>query len=160
MGDKNPSDFRGLLAILSLLVVAISGAVIWFFSISPEGETPMELSEGIWQSLMRALDSGAIGGDSDWTFRLIAFFVTLGGIFILCTLIGVLGSGIEAKLNELRKGKSFVIERDHTRILGWSSKVFAIISELVIANENKKNPRIVILADMDKVEMEDEIRIH
>jgi len=80
-----PIAMISLLAILSLLVVAISGAFIWLFSISPEEETPMELSEGIWQSLMRALDSGAIGGDSDWTFRLVAFFVTLGGIFILST---------------------------------------------------------------------------
>jgi voltage-gated potassium channel Kch len=153
-----PIAMISLLAILSLLVVLITGTVIWFFQISPEGEAPMDFTEGFWQSLMRALDSGAIGGDADWTFRLVAFFVTLGGIFILSTLIGVLGSGIEAKLDELRKGKSFVIEKDHTLILGWSSKVFAIISELVIANENKKNPRIVILADMDKVEMEDEIR--
>jgi len=80
-----PIAMISLLAILSLLVVAISGAFIWLFSISPEEETPMELSEGIWQSLMRALDSEAIGGDSDWTFRLVAFFVTLGGIFILST---------------------------------------------------------------------------
>jgi voltage-gated potassium channel Kch len=58
----------------------------------------------------------------------------------------------------LRKGKSFVIEDNHTLILGWSSKIFTIISELVIANESQKNPRIVILADIDKTEMEDEIR--
>ena len=30
----------------------------------------------------------------------------------------------------------------------------------MIANENQKKPRIVILADKDKVEMEDEIRGH
>ena len=51
-----------------------------------------------------------------------------------------------------------MIESDHTLILGWSSKIFTIISELAIANENQKKPRIVVLADMDKVEMEDEIR--
>src|SRR6185369_5687657 len=37
-------------------------------------------------------------------------------------------------------------------------KVFTIISELVQANENRSKPRIVILAEVDKVEMEDEIR--
>ncbi len=153
-----PIAMISLLAILSLLVVVITGTVIWFFHISPQGEAPLDFSEGFWQSLMRALDSGAMGGDSDWTFRMVAFFVTLGGIFILSTLIGVLGSGIEAKLDELRKGKSFVIEKDHTLILGWSSKIFTVISELIIANENRRNPRIVILADMDKIEMEDEIR--
>jgi voltage-gated potassium channel Kch len=58
----------------------------------------------------------------------------------------------------MRKGRSRVIERNHTLILGWSSKVYSIIGELIIANENQKNPCIVILADMDKVDMEDDIR--
>jgi voltage-gated potassium channel Kch len=72
-------------------------------------------------------------------------------------LIGVLSSGIEGKLDELRKGRSEVIERDHTIIYNWSPSIFDIISELTIANASRKRPRIVILADKDKVEMEDEI---
>lgn len=156
--SRGPIAMIALLAILSLLVVAIAGAVIWLFHISPEGAEPMNFAEGTWQSLMRTLDSGTMGGDTGWAFRIVAFLVTLGGIFIISTLIGVLGTGIEGKLEELRKGKSFVIEQNHTLILGWSSKIFTIISELVIANENSKNPRIVVLADMDKVEMEDGIR--
>jgi voltage-gated potassium channel Kch len=156
--SKGPIAMIALLGILSLLVVVIAGAVIALFHITPEGDEPMGFIEGMWQSLMRALDSGAVGGDSGWEFRSIAFVVTLGGIFILSTLIGVLGSGIESKLEDLRKGRSMVIEKDHTLILGWSSKIFTIISELIVANENQKNPRIVILADIDKVEMEDEIR--
>ena len=156
--SKGPIAMISLLAIMSLLVVIVAGIVLSLFSISPEGAEPMGFIESVWQSLMRTLDSGTMGGDNGWGFRIIAFVVTLGGIFIISTLIGVLGSGIEEKLEQLRKGKSFVIEQNHTLILGWSSKVFTIISELVIANENQKNPRIVILADKDKVEMEDEIR--
>ncbi|MET0362829.1 MAG: hypothetical protein ABW048_13865, partial [Sphingobium sp.] len=48
-------------------------------------------------------------------------------------------------------------ENDHTIIFNWSSSIFDIISELIIANESRKNPRIVIMSDRDKVEMEDEI---
>jgi voltage-gated potassium channel Kch len=84
--------------------------------------------------------------------------VTLGGLFIVSTLIGVLASGISSKLDDLRKGHSFVVEKGHTLILGWSEKIFPIISELLIANENQKNPVIVILGLKDKVEMEDEIK--
>ena len=158
MMSKGPIAMISLLALMSLLVVAIAGAVIGLCHIAPAGEEPMGFIEGSWQSLMRTLDSGTMGGDTGWGFRIVSFFVTLGGVFIISTLIGVLGSGIEGKLEELSKGKSFVIEKDHTLILGWSPKVFTIISELVIANENQKNPRIVILADKDKVEMEDEVR--
>ena len=42
-------------------------------------------------------------------------------------------------------------------ILNWSSSIFDVLSELAIANQSRKNPRIVIMADRDKVEMEDEI---
>ncbi|MGK3947004.1 potassium transporter TrkA, partial [Streptomyces caeruleatus] len=55
-------------------------------------------------------------------------------------------------------GRSFVVENNHTLILGWSPAIFTVISELVEANVNRKNARIVILADKDKVEMEDELR--
>jgi K+/H+ antiporter YhaU regulatory subunit KhtT len=61
-------------------------------------------------------------------------------------------------LQELRKGKSVIIEKDHVLILGWSDQIFAVISELITANENLKKSCIAILADKDKVEMEDEIK--
>ena len=65
---------------------------------------------------------------------------------------------LERSLTKFLPDISFVIEENHTLILGWSTKVFTIISELTIANENQKRPRVVVLADKDKVEMEDEIR--
>jgi len=43
-------------------------------------------------------------------------------------------------------------------VLGWSAQIFTILNELMIANENQNKARIVILADIDKVKMEDEIR--
>ena len=51
-----------------------------------------------------------------------------------------------------------MIESGHTVILGWSTQVFSIISELVIANANQRRSCIAILAEKDKVAMEDEIR--
>ncbi len=108
---------------------------------------------------MRTLDSGTMGGDTGWLFRGIMFVVTLGGIFVVSTLIGVLSNGIESQMSRLRKGRSRVLENDHTVILGWSPQVFTIISELVLANENRRIGAVIaILADRDKLEMEDEIR--
>src|SRR5690606_18583095 len=37
-------------------------------------------------------------------------------------------------------------------------KVLPIVAELCIANESRKRPAIVVLADRDKVELEDELR--
>jgi ion channel POLLUX/CASTOR len=133
-------------------------------AITPEPAGGFSFLEGTWQSLMRSMDAGTVAGDpaedsgEGWAYRLWGLAVTFGGIFILSSLIGILTSGLESKLEELRKGKSFVCEEKHTLILGWSSRIFRIVSELAIANGNATRPRVVILADKDKIEMEDEIR--
>lgn len=147
----------GWLAVLSFVIIFIAGAIVAITGITPEGSEPLNFIEGMWQSLMRTMDAGTIGGDSGWSFRMIMIIVTFGGIFIFSALIGILTSGLEQKIEQMRKGRSKVIETNHTLILGWSSKIFPIISELIIANENQKKPRIVIMSDRDKVEMDDEI---
>jgi voltage-gated potassium channel Kch len=122
--------------------------------------------EAAWQALMRSLDAGTVGGDAatndgnGWAFRAWGLVITLSGLFIVGSLISILSSGLESKLEALRKGHSLVCEENHTLILGWSSRLFLIISELAIANANTKKPRIVILADQDKIDMEDQIRSH
>ena len=153
----------GWLGLVSLLIVIIATIIILTTGIAPEapeGQEAQSLSpaEAFWQSLMRSMDPGTLAGDTGWKYRALMLVVTIGGIFIVSLLISVLSSGLQNKLEELREGRSFVVEENHTLILGWSSRIFLIISELVIANENQKHPRIVILADKDKVEMEEEIR--
>jgi K+/H+ antiporter YhaU regulatory subunit KhtT len=155
---RGASALITMLGIITLIIIVIAGAVLITTGITPEGETSISLWEGMWRSLMRTLDAGTMGGDAGWGFRWVMFVVTLGGVFIVSALIGIINNAISDKLEELRKGKSFVIEKNHTLILGWSEKIFNIISELVIANENQRRPRIVVLADRDKVEMEDEIK--
>ena len=149
----------GMLFVLSLLVVLVAGAIISIASFAQEGETaPLSFGEAAWESLMRTLDSGTMGGDTGTGFRIVMLFVTLGGIFVVSALIGVLNNGIEDQMARLRKGRSRVLESNHTLILGWSAQIFTILNELMTANENQPNARIVILADKDKVEMEDEIK--
>jgi ion channel POLLUX/CASTOR len=149
----------GMLFVLSLIVVLIAGAVISAAGFVQEGETAhLSLGEAMWESLMRTLDSGTMGGDTGTGFRVVMLFVTLGGIFVVSALIGVLNNGIEAQMERLRKGRSIVLESNHTLVLGWSPQIFTVLKELMTANENQNSARIVVLADKDKVEMEDEIR--
>lgn len=145
------------LGALSLSVIVLAGIVISLFKIAPGGEGRLTFFEAAWQSLMRTLDAGTMGGDQGWAFRIAMFVVTLGGVFIISTLIGVLTSGVESKLESLRKGRSRVLESGHTVILGWSEQVFTLISELVEANANVSKACIVVMGDHDKLEMEEEI---
>ena len=150
----------GMLFVLSLIVVFVAGSIISAAGFVQEGETAARLpfGEAVWESLMRTLDSGTMGGDTGTGFRIVMLFVTLGGIFVVSALIGVLNNGIEDQMARLRKGRSRVLESNHTLVLGWSAQIFTILIELMIANENQPKARIVILADKDKVEMEDEIK--
>ena len=156
--SRDPIALIGWLALVSVAVILVVAVIVTLAGIAPEGSSRLGLAEAAWMSLMRTLDSGTMGGDLGWGFRFAMLAVTLGGIFVISTLIGVLTSGIEEKLGAMRKGRSRVIESNHTVILGWSQQIFSILSELVIANANQRRPSIVVLADRDKVEMEDEIR--
>ena len=152
-----PIAVIGWLAVVSFVMIAFAGAVLTVTRFAQEGGQPLDFVEAFWESLMRTLDSGTMGGDTGWGFRIVMLFVTLTGIFVVSTLIGVISSGVDSKLDELRKGRSKVLENDHTVILNWSPSIFDIISELVVANQSRRRGRIVIMADKDKVEMEDAI---
>lgn len=142
------------LALVSLVFIVLMAVLVSLSGLAPEGSDRLNLPEALWGVLMRTLDSGAVGGDTGWGFRLFMLFVTFGGIFVVSTLIGLLSSGIDAKLDDLRKGRSRVIETDHIVILGWSLQIFTLISELALANANRSDTCIVILSENDKVEME------
>lgn len=148
------------LAMMSLFTILVLGLVIVIFGIraDPEAQSGLSFIEGAWQSLMATLDSGTMGGDEGWAFRSVRFVATLVGIFLISILIGIISAAIDAKIENLRKGKSRVLESNHTLILGWSSKIYSIIQEIILANENLKKPVIVVFAEQDKVAMEDALR--
>jgi ion channel POLLUX/CASTOR len=147
-----------MLAVMTaLLLLVAAGAVAAF------GVAPVDDDEGffhlVWRSLIHAMDAGSIGEDKgSVAFLSIMLTVTLGGIFILSTLIGILNTSIGSLLDGLRKGKSVVAESRHTVILGYTEKVHTLLHELAEANANQRNACVVILSDRDKVAMDDEIR--
>ena len=158
--SNGPIAIISWLALVTFLLVIIAGFFLFIFGLSanPIENEPFDLIEGIWQSLMRVLDAGTVTGDEGWAFRLFMLLITIAGLFIFSSLIGSISSGIDESISNLRKGKSKVIETNHTLILGYSSMIYSVISESCLANESQKKAIIVILADRDKVEMEDDIR--
>ncbi|QIG43987.1 potassium transporter TrkA [Nocardioides anomalus] len=143
----------------TLLLIVVFAFILTVTGVHQEGEDRGFFSD-LFYNLLHALDPGTVGGDTGtWGWKLTMLALTLGGLFIVSALIGVLASGIDTKLADLRRGRSIVLEEDHTVILGWSESIFTIISELTLANESRKDPVIVILADRDKVDMEDELKV-
>ncbi|MCS5719930.1 hypothetical protein N1027_17505 [Herbiconiux sp. CPCC 205763] len=155
---------RGTVALMLLLgaatavFVIILAVVVYVVRAYPDDAPTADFWDVLWGNLMRTLDPGTMGGDTGWGFRALMLVVTVGGLIIVASLIGIISGAFDSKVDELRKGRSRVLESGHTLILGWSPKVFSIVSELAIANESRGRSAIVVLADRDKVEMEDAIR--
>ncbi|GAB4571749.1 MAG: lipoprotein [Anaerolineales bacterium] len=157
--SKGPAAMIGGLAVVSIAIILIAAAIVRLQVALTGSGVDIPFGEVAWMSLMRTLDAGNMADDETVGFRAVMLFVTIGGIFIVSTLIGVLSNGLEERIEQLRKGRSLVLENDHTLILGWTPQIFTVISELVTANESRKSGAvIVVLADQDKVEMEDAIK--
>ncbi len=148
----------GYLGLATLTLIAIATLIVLVGGFTPNGGRH-SLPGQIFTAFTHAIDPGTIAGDTGrWPFVVAMLVTTLAGLMVVSALIGVLATGLDAKLQELRKGRSLVLESDHTLILGWSDTVYTILSELEIANASESDPCVVILADQDKIEMEDLIR--
>jgi Castor and Pollux, part of voltage-gated ion channel/Calcium-activated potassium channel slowpoke-like RCK domain len=147
------------LAAITFTLILIGATILAVIGIEDPARAGQKVGflEAFWLSLLRAIDPGTMGSDLGWPFRLVSLFVTIGGLFIAGSLIALLASAINRRVEELQAGRTIVAEHGHTLILGWSTKVFTIISELGIANENQADASIVILAPVDKITMEDAI---
>ncbi|MCJ7722603.1 MAG: hypothetical protein MUP03_00565, partial [Anaerolineales bacterium] len=59
----------GGLAVVSLLIITIAGAILTLGGrlLAPEGSNEgLSFIEGAWESLMRTFDAGTMGGDQGW----------------------------------------------------------------------------------------------
>jgi voltage-gated potassium channel Kch len=155
MISKGPFTLGIWLAFATLFMVLFVSLVVHISRIDPA----LGLPAIFWTMLLQALAPNPVDVNAGpWRFLLAMLVITLGGIFMVSIFIGIVTSGLENKVQSLRRGRSKVIEKNHTVILGWDEHIFTIISELAIAYETHARSCIVILGDKDKVEMEDEIR--
>ena len=144
----------GLIAAAFVLFIAV---LLVILHLGPDDESTT-LPEGIWLALTRSLDSGTFTGDTGIWFRLLMLFVTCVGIFLAATIIGLIASGIDTRVQTLRRGRSLVVETGHTLIIGLSDKLIPIVSELVEANASERGRAIVVLTTEDTVEVNEDIR--
>ena len=147
----------GVLALATALVIAVTAAAVFFLKVGPGGED-QTIAELLWTNTVRVLGADDVAEGSELPFRIAMIFIAFVGVFVVANLIGIVSGAFDEKIAELRKGRSTVLESGHTVILGWNSKMTTVVGSLCEANLSARNAVIVILAERDKVEMEDEIR--
>lgn len=150
----------GILALLGILAVLLFAVIAVFLvvtGVGPGGERTT-FPEALWFALTRSLDPGTFSGDEGLSFRLTMLAVTLIGILLGAAIIGLVSSAIDRRLENLRRGRSLVVEEGHTLVLGDSDKVTAIITELIEANASERDRAVVVLTSDDPVDVSDAIR--
>ncbi|MFW2332293.1 CASTOR/POLLUX-related putative ion channel [Ilumatobacter sp.] len=145
------------LGVVTLLTVVLSSLLLAAAGVTFSGSNEDSFLEDFWQSLLRTMDPGTMAGDVGWGQRLLALAVTIFGILVAGTLIGVIASGVEARIDRMRRGRSVVIERDHIVILGASQRLPVVVDQLTIAYRKRGGRAIVVMDDRDPSEMVDAV---
>ncbi len=143
----------GWLAVASFALVGVITVAIEVVSPRDQREHPLRL---LWQTFLTTFSLSA-PDQGEWQVIMLWFVLAIGGLFFASALIGLLTTGLHRRLEQLRKGRSHVLEKNHTVILGWSDQIYTVISELLDANESRGRTAIAVLADQDKVVMEDRV---
>ncbi len=113
-----------------------------------------------WRVYVAVMEGSAAetDGDSNWLAKLSSIIGVMVGLILFSSMVAFITSVFKAKLDELRRGRSIVLETNHTLILGFGDRILEIIKELIEANDSEPDAAIVILAEDDKEYMDNKIR--
>jgi hypothetical protein len=143
-----------LLFVLALGVVGIHTILALVFSL-PVGD---KVGDKFWFYFTRILDAGTMGGDQGGMVRVVSTVDTILGVIVAGLLISALAGNFQERLDAIKRGGSPVMESGHFLVLGWSEKIYSVIDQLSEANLDKGKIIVVVMAERDKVEMEDKLR--
>nr|XP_009804671.1 PREDICTED: ion channel CASTOR-like isoform X7 [Nicotiana sylvestris] len=135
------------LLIATLLLISLGGLALF-------GVTDDSIADCLWLSWTYVANSGNHTNSEGIGPRLVSVSVSFGGMLIFAMMLGLVSDAISEKFDSLRKGRSEVVEQNHTLILGWSDKLGSLLNQLAIANESLGGGTVVVMAERDKEEME------
>lgn len=104
------------LLVATLLLICLGGLAL--FGVTVDG-----LADCLWLSWTYIADSGNHANSEGIGPRLVSVSISFGGMLIFAMMLGLVSDAISEKLDSLRKGRSEVVEQNHTLILGWSDKL-------------------------------------
>lgn len=104
------------LLVATLLLICLGGLALF-------GVTDDNLADCLWLSWTFVADSGNHANSEGIGPRLVSVSISFGGMLIFAMMLGLVSDSISEKFDSLRKGRSEVVEQNHTLILGWSDKL-------------------------------------
>lgn len=134
-----------LLAWAIVLLVAVTGGFLAYFL--SRGE--FGLAEEFWWSFLRLTDPGYLGDDEGMGRRIISTILTVAGyVLFMGTLVAIMTQWLFRQMRNFELGQTPVSFRNHTVLLGWTSRTLPIVRELLspVIPRDQVN-KIAVLAD-------------
>lgn len=142
------------LGVVTLVAVLISSLLLAVFGVGLSGSNEGGWLEDFWQSLLRVIDAGTMAGDVGWGRRILALLVTVFGLLVAGTLIGIIAAAVEDRIDGMRRGRSAVIESGHLVVLGASDQLPGLLEQVAIGSAPGQRTTVVVLADGDPAEID------
>lgn len=133
-------------------LLTVVGALV-FWALGIEWGERSGFGESLWRSFVIAIGKGVIG-NATWTQRIVTLVFIFASLFLAGSLVGLLVSAINRRLDAVRRGRSRVLERDQTVVLGASARLMPVLDEL-LAHPTSTSP-VVVLSEHDKLDLEDD----
>ena len=139
---------KGILYQLMVLIFIIITTLL-FVAIFMKITFKYPIVNGFWDSLMQFIDTGNISAaeESNGFNAIVATFlaVTFMGVCGWGLLIAMINNALQERIKNLSNGNSFIMERNHSIVLGYGEEVFTIIEEFIMGRSKK----IVVLSNYE-----------
>lgn len=116
--------------------------------------------DSMWEILQRAIDPGQLANENAWSSRLTLLIVTIFGLLLVSTLISIVNSTLERRIEDVRRGRRPVNFSDHVVLIGWNDAASKLIEELAIARIEGVDLQLVVFTENDPIELLNHISDH
>ena len=156
-----------LVLVLVALSVVLLGLNAYFFGLFSSAALEAEgidndlgggFLDSLWWSMKHVVDPGAFAEDygAPWPVLAISLALSVIGLSLLGIFIGFVTTSVQGRLEQLRQGRTEVMETGHTLILGWSNKIGSVLGFL---DQFGKRQVVAILAPNDMDDMQSQLRL-
>ena len=142
-------------ALLTVTALLITFGGLALYAVSAQER--VKLGNASWCAWTFVADAGNHADARGVGPRVVSVAISFGGMLVFALMVGLVSDAISEKVDSLKKGKSEVIESNHTLVLGWSDKLGSLLKQLAVANESLGGGVVVVLAERCKQEMESEV---
>lgn len=141
-----------MLFIGTTVLIGVSSLVVRLLGIHATRDN-LSYVDSMWEILQRAIDPGQLANENAWSSRVTLLIVTIFGLLLVSTLISIVNSTLERRIEEARRGRRPINLSNHVVIIGWNDAASKLIEEFAIARIEGVDVQLVIFTNDDPVEL-------